>query len=171
MKKLIMLMFLAFASWGVYAQHDHSGHDSAMKMEQKGHPKFKDEKTGQAYDQYIQLKEALVASRQEDVTKAAKQLKQALDEVGQGEKAAAEASKMASAASLDAQRKAFASLTDEMTTLLKNSDVTEGAIYVAYCPMANGHEGGYWLSNEKEIRNPYFGDKMMKCGSVKETIE
>jgi hypothetical protein len=46
-----------------------------------------------------------------------------------------------------------------------------GSVYVAYCPMANNNEGANWLSNDKEIKNPYFGDKMLRCGSVKETIQ
>ena len=57
-----------------------------------------------------------------------------------------------------------------MATLVKGADISMGELYLEYCPMANGNTGGYWLSNEKEIRNPYFGDKMLKCGSVKETI-
>ena len=36
--------------------------------------------------------------------------------------------------------------------------------------MANDDKGGYWLSIEKEIKNPYFGSKMLKCGEVKGTI-
>jgi hypothetical protein len=46
-----------------------------------------------------------------------------------------------------------------------------GSVYVAYCPMANNNEGANWLSNDKEIKNPYFGDKMLRCGSVMETIQ
>jgi hypothetical protein len=37
--------------------------------------------------------------------------------------------------------------------------------------MANENTGAFWLSNEKEIKNPYFGSMMLKCGSVKETIQ
>jgi Cu(I)/Ag(I) efflux system membrane fusion protein len=33
--------------------------------------------------------------------------------------------------------------------------------------MAKGNQGADWLSTEEQIRNPYFGDKMMKCGTVK----
>ena len=33
--------------------------------------------------------------------------------------------------------------------------------------MAFDNEGADWIASEKQIRNPYFGDKMMKCGSVK----
>ena len=44
-------------------------------------------------------------------------------------------------------------------------------MYKQFCPMAFNDQGGYWLSNSKEVRNPYFGDKMLKCGMVKVTLE
>jgi membrane fusion protein, copper/silver efflux system len=37
--------------------------------------------------------------------------------------------------------------------------------------MANGDQGAYWFSAEKEIRNPYFGDMMLSCGETRETIK
>jgi len=37
--------------------------------------------------------------------------------------------------------------------------------------MAFGNEGADWLSKEEAIQNPYFGDKMMKCGVVKAIID
>jgi len=37
--------------------------------------------------------------------------------------------------------------------------------------MAFDGKGGYWLSNSKEIRNPYFGDIMLACGEVTEVLE
>lgn len=40
-------------------------------------------------------------------------------------------------------------------------------LYYQYCPMAFDDKGAYWLSDEKQIRNPYFGDVMLKCGEVK----
>ena len=30
--------------------------------------------------------------------------------------------------------------------------------------MAFNNEGAYWLSDAEQIRNPYFGDKMLTCG-------
>jgi len=51
---------------------------------------------------------------------------------------------------------------------------TLGAIgqtwYVAYCPMVDKNRGAYWLSEFKEILNPYFGSMMLRCGEVRETI-
>ncbi len=37
--------------------------------------------------------------------------------------------------------------------------------------MADNNNGAYWLSKEEQILNPYFGDAMLKCGEVKQTIE
>jgi Cu(I)/Ag(I) efflux system membrane fusion protein len=37
--------------------------------------------------------------------------------------------------------------------------------------MANGDAGAYWFSKDKDIKNPYFGDEMLKCGETKETLE
>jgi Cu(I)/Ag(I) efflux system membrane fusion protein len=40
-------------------------------------------------------------------------------------------------------------------------------LYLVFCPMAFDNKGAFWISADKEIRNPYFGDKMLKCGEVK----
>lgn len=69
---------------------------------------------------------------------------------------------------LDEQRKSFKTLSDNIYVLAKNF-ATGQTVYKEYCPMYEG--GASWLSTEKEIRNPYYGDKMMKCGTVKEVIE
>jgi hypothetical protein len=36
--------------------------------------------------------------------------------------------------------------------------------------MAADGKGASWLSDKREVRNPYYGDKMLTCGSVKESI-
>jgi len=48
--------------------------------------------------------------------------------------------------------------------------VKSGEVYKQYCPMAFDGKGAFWLSSSEEIRNPYYGDKMLKCGRVEETI-
>ncbi len=40
-----------------------------------------------------------------------------------------------------------------------------------FCPMVDNNKGAYWLSLSETIYNPYFGSKMLKCGSVKTIIE
>lgn len=71
---------------------------------------------------------------------------------------------------IEVQREHFASITDGMYKMVKTYDANDEAIYYTHCPMAFDNNGGYWLSKDKEIKNPYFGSKMLKCGSVKETI-
>ena len=44
---------------------------------------------------------------------------------------------------------------------------TDTPIYLEFCPMAFDDKGAFWISKDKEIKNPYFGDKMLKCGEVK----
>ncbi len=43
-------------------------------------------------------------------------------------------------------------------------------LYVDYCPMANNNKGAYWLSQIKEIQNPYQGQKMPHCGELKKEL-
>jgi hypothetical protein len=48
--------------------------------------------------------------------------------------------------------------------------ISTGEIYKQFCPMAFEGKGDYWYSTSSEIRNPYFGDKMLKCGRVEKVI-
>lgn len=167
-KKLLLAFALAFVSLGAVAQHD-DGHKK--EMSDKMEPMFKDKNISTVYSNYILLKEALVASHPNEAKEAANMLHKALSSVNNSTGAKMEASKIADTSSLSDQRKTFASLSSEMTTLVKANTLAIGEIYLEYCPMANENTGAYWLSSQKEIKNPYFGDKMLKCGSVKETIK
>ena len=169
MKKQLTIMLLALVSFGAYAQHDHNAH--ASSSQEKGTPAFKDDKIGTAYTHYIHLKDALVASNAAEAKKAAGELEKSLVGVGESKKAIDAAKTISSSTDLNDQRKTFSTLSNEMTTLVKASKLASGSLYVEYCPMANNNEGAFWLSNEKEIKNPYFGDIMLKCGSVKETLQ
>lgn len=44
-------------------------------------------------------------------------------------------------------------------------------IYSQFCPMADNNTGGYWLSLEDEVLNPYFGETMLTCGEIVKTIK
>ncbi len=43
-------------------------------------------------------------------------------------------------------------------------------LYREYCPMAFDNRGAAWLSDSDSIRNPYFGDEMLKCGTVTDIL-
>ena len=73
--------------------------------------------------------------------------------------------------SLSEQRDAFSSLSNSIISTAKTFGVEKDTFYVQYCPMAGKDNGAYWLSKESIIKNPYFGDEMLTCGSVNETID
>lgn len=73
-------------------------------------------------------------------------------------------------ADLEQQREHFISLSKIMYDLLKAFNSNTEAIYYQFCPMANDGKGAYWISENSLIVNPYFGTKMLGCGSTKETI-
>ena len=75
------------------------------------------------------------------------------------------------AGDLPQQRIAFAQFNDAFYNTLEFFGLQSGKVYYQYCPMANGDKGAYWLSEIKEIRNPYFGDEMLSCGETRETLD
>jgi hypothetical protein len=169
MKSLITIFIFITALSGAVAQHDHSA--ASHSKDQAAAVAFKDAKLGAAYEHYTHLKEALVASKSDEASKASEELKNALKNVKGAASALTTATKLAAAKNIEEQRLLFSAMSDQMASLVKGGQLSSGLLYLEYCPMANNNEGAYWLSNEKQIRNPYFGDAMLKCGSVKETIQ
>ncbi|MCD8739391.1 DUF3347 domain-containing protein [Mucilaginibacter roseus] len=118
---------------------------------------------------YIALKNDLVKSDGAASKKSAQKLQQELIEVKGCDEAATLAGAIAATDKVDEQRKAFLTLSKDVITLAKGIKTGKPA-FVAYCPMANDGKGGYWLSEAKEIKNPYYGDAMLECGEVKEEL-
>ncbi|RLD22353.1 MAG: efflux RND transporter periplasmic adaptor subunit, partial [Bacteroidetes bacterium] len=78
--------------------------------------------------------------------------------------------KIIASSDIEAQRLAFSDLSNAVYSTIKMFNVSGLNVYYQFCPMAKDNTGAYWLSLDSEIRNPYFGDKMLKCGETKETI-
>jgi Cu(I)/Ag(I) efflux system membrane fusion protein len=76
-----------------------------------------------------------------------------------------------SATDIEAQRKSFSTLSNEFYKSIKAFGLGGTTAYYEFCPMAFNNEGAFWLSEAEQIRNPYFGDQMLTCGSVKETLK
>jgi hypothetical protein len=171
MKINSLIICLSILSLSAFAQHENHAANSDSKIVSETSATFKNEKLGDAYFNYILLKDALVASNETDAKKAAEELVKALKELKDSDAVVQAATKITSAVNLTEQRLAFSPLSDEMANLVKGGKLSSGALYLEYCPMANKNTGAYWLSNEKEIKNPYFGKMMLRCGSVKETIQ
>ena len=78
-----------------------------------------------------------------------------------------DASQIAESRSIEKQRESFNGLSDNMIALAQKFKLADDSVYVQFCPMADAS----WLSAEKEIRNPYYGASMLKCGSVKKVLK
>lgn len=64
------------------------------------------------------------------------------------------------------QREHMALLSKDMSDLV-TAFGSENKLYQAHCPMYNEGKGAIWLSAGKDIRNPYYGEEMLTCGSIK----
>lgn len=68
------------------------------------------------------------------------------------------------------QREHFAAMSEDVYALV-NAYGGGRPLYHDYCPMYDNNKGALWLSEEKNIKNPYMGAGMTSCGSVKEMIK
>ena len=132
---------------------------------------IKNDHLNAVYQQYQKLTEALTEGNSSTAKVAAVAFEAGAKEIKGGSSLAATAAKISNAADLESQRITFANLSDEFISLLKQTGMNSGELYVAHCPMALNDKGASWVSNTKEIRNPYFGESMLTCGSVKETVK
>ena len=124
------------------------------------------------------MKDALVATDAAKAKTGATSLVGALNKVDGAKLSAADKKSLAMAkshataisktADVADQREHFEMLSSSMISLAKATKPAKA--YVQFCPMAAEGKGASWLSDKKEVRNPYYGDKMLKCGSVKEEI-
>ncbi len=127
---------------------------------------FSDDNVGEQFQHYIHVKTALVNSDAKEAQSGAKMLMENTDDTA----LKGLLSKISETSDIEAQRTVFSDVTAKMTAIV-DASISSGEVYQQFCPMAFNNQGGYWLSTEEEIRNPYFGDKMLKCGKVTETIK
>lgn len=71
---------------------------------------------------------------------------------------------------LEHQREHFEMLSKDMYDLVKSFGGGQ-VLYKVFCPMYNNGKGAFWLSETKEIKNPYLGKAMPACGTIKEEIK
>ena len=133
-------------------------------------PEFSNDELAAVYEGYLEVKSALVDSNAGEASDAAESLAESLEEVEAEENALRAAGEIAENEELNAQRTAFSDLSASVGSMMKGA-LASGEIYEQYCPMAFEGAGGYWLSASEEVRNPYYGDKMLKCGRVSDTIQ
>ena len=128
---------------------------------------FKDDKTAAIYKDYVAIKDAFVNTDAETAASKAKDLEAKAKDHKEIANAAGD---IAQTNDVNKQREAFSKLTKAMEPVMTGA-LASGEIYKQYCPMAFEGEGDFWYSNSKDIFNPYYGDKMLKCGRVEATIQ
>lgn len=138
--------------------------------EETGNAEFEDENLSAVYESYLSLKGSLVNSNAEEAQTEAEAVVVALEEIAENDAALKAAESIAGSSNLNEQRTAFSDLSAAVEELVEGR-LASGQVYKQYCPMAFDGSGGYWLSSSEEVRNPYYGDMMLKCGRVDETIQ
>ncbi len=149
--------------------------------------KFK-KQLGQVIATYIKLKDALVNDNATRAQREAQLVKKSLDNVdmllllGDAHNVwmqslnpiKAAVTKIQNSKEIGIQRAAFLivgkSLSDAIKTLGIETE-NKQPLYLEFCPMADNNNGGFWLSYDKEIKNPFFGKAMLSCGEVKEVYK
>lgn len=151
-------------------EHDMDNMSGNLDDGQTQEVNFSDDRMGAVYGHYTHVKTALVNTNAGEAQNGGEMLVEALGELENNTNALQAAQAIANSTNVNEQRTAFLDLSAAMEDLLTGA-VASGEIYKQYCPMAFDGAGGSWLSASKEIRNPYYGDKMLKCGSVRDTIK
>lgn len=196
---LSMLIVFAFASCANDGKNEHSNHDTTKAAETTSTepenikqitPVFTNLDASvsshikQVFDHYIHVKTALVNTNPEEAKNGANAIMQVIKNFDKSllpteQKAAYDksignirttANNIAATAEIEKQREHFATLSNAAYDLAKSFGAGK-TVYHEHCPMALNDKGAMWLSESKEIKNPYYGEKMLTCGTVEEIIE
>lgn len=167
--------------------HDHGDHDdmaTTMSTASMDGPIRKSDVASGILDSYLAIKDALAsdnsakaansgeamvkafasfdrasldAKRQSDYDEIVEDAREHAEHIGEN------------SGKIDHQREHFDLLSKDMMELVSvvGSDRT---LYLDHCPMYNDNKGADWLSVSERIENPYYGSKMLTCGSMKNEI-
>ena len=129
---------------------------------------FIDGMTGKVWHNYLEIKMALTNDDPEQVKDVAEGMADSFSAERAEMKAIAQ--QLAEADDIEKQRELFAAFTEKAGPMFEDA-LSGGTIYKKFCPMAFDNKGAYWYADVKEMSNPYFGEKMPKCGAVEKTIK
>jgi hypothetical protein len=192
---LLVLAFIVHSGGIAIAQEEHQHHnkkDTAVdktKEDVVSTSRDVNPKVAASIDKmvehYLRLKNALVNDNTKDAAASGKEFVNAMKTLDKSlltdeqkkiyedvEDDAREAAEHIgdNAGKIDHQREHFDILSNDLYDLVKAFGSSQ-VLYKDFCPMYNDKEGAIWLSESKTIKNPYYGKKMLTCGSVKEEIK
>lgn len=138
------------------------------------------DKTLEIVKTYLQIKDALVADNSDAAKQAGKMATQALKNFDMSSFSNEQQEQLKgfivsattnaegiTDSTLNDQRKYFKQLSMNINEIIAIAG-TEHKLYQQFCPMYD--RGSAWLSAEKDIKNPFYGSKMLTCGTVKKEI-
>lgn len=67
------------------------------------------------------------------------------------------------------KRKQFQVISDALYSLMQAAPYKGATVYQLHCPMAF-ETGANWLNDVPVVNNPYYGSKMLTCGSVVDSL-
>ncbi|EPR74072.1 putative Co/Zn/Cd efflux system membrane fusion protein [Winogradskyella psychrotolerans RS-3] len=153
--------------------HDGEENEMAMSDDQNG-------SSENILKDYFNLKDALVADDESkgkelgailvesldnlDVSKYTDDQKSELNDIIVD---ATEHAEHISESPMEHQREHFKILSKDVTDMVAITG-TENTLYEQFCPMYD--KGSAWLSMSKDVKNPYYGSKMLTCGKVQKEI-
>lgn len=186
-----LLLFVAACNSKPTAKHsdaDSTGVAATATHSSNSQPSDKGSMTASVKEllgDYLQMKNALANDNGKDAGIAGEQMVAAFAKVnssaltGEQKKEymdiAADAKEHAehigkNASNIVHQREHFDMLSKDMYDLVKTFGAGQ-VLYQDHCPMYNDGKGATWLSENKEISNPYLGSKMPTCGTVQEELK
>lgn len=172
-RTIVIALFIGLvACQGTKTDGDYSADANKVSESEITSAKLDVETTKQLITGYLKIKDALINT---DAEKAAYAADEILFNLEQNDSKVVnqllkEVQLIAKTKDVDEQRIYFEGLSFNIYTLAKNTS-TEMNLYQQYCPMAFDNTGAYWVSDNEKVLNPYFGDKMLRCGKVTEVIE
>lgn len=164
-----------------HSMMDHDNSDGHHDGDKKEMAMSGDDKSQAVLNDYLNLKDALVA---DDNAKAKKLGATLVTSLGNLEAStnfsdaqrgnlkdiiedAIEHAEHISESDIDHQREHFKILSKDVIDMVAIAG-TKNTLYQQFCPMYDG--GSAWLSMSKDIKNPYYGSKMLDCGEVQKEI-
>jgi Cu(I)/Ag(I) efflux system membrane fusion protein len=162
----------------------HEGHGAMAPANHETHSPMPEEFSNtitRALPDYLEMKDALVAGDKALVSEKAHAVLNIFDEKKLQSSAGLSATSLkqmldmaahiAAAGTIEEQRKHFEHFNLSWVPLVRNAGSDGNTLYIQHCPMAGNNKGAYWISADKEIRNPYYGNEMLNCGSVTDSIK
>jgi len=140
--------------------------------------------TALVLDAYLKIKNALVEDDDKAAARAGKDLVNAFDNIDESSVSPEKMGELKdivddarenadhiseSQGNIEHQREHFDMLSTDVNDMISIAGA-DRSLYRIFCSMYNNHEGAYWLSESRDIKNPFFGSKMSDCGEVSSKI-